>query len=175
MNSKVVLYIGIAVISLAVLVSLEFAFLHFNKKKTGFVDINRLYSSYTQKKDLEKEFQQEKGKQKNLLDSLKFEINLVGNRFKAKKAPEDQVLYNKDVEYYNYINQEFERVNTGKSEKYKEQILAQLNEYVMEFGKNNGYSYIYGANGNGSLMYADEAEEITSKVVEYVNSKYNGK
>jgi hypothetical protein len=34
---------------------------------------------------------------------------------------------------------------------------------------------IFGANGQGSLMYADEQTDITTPLLEYINDRYDGK
>jgi outer membrane protein len=60
------------------------------------------------------------------------------------------------------------------SEQYTSDIWAYINESVAEYGKNNHYNYIFGASGNGSLMFADSSQDITSQVVLYINHKYKG-
>lgn len=37
-----------------------------------------------------------------------------------------------------------------------------------------GYRYIFGAEGSGVLMYADERNNITKEVIEYINARYKG-
>jgi len=61
------------------------------------------------------------------------------------------------------------------SAQYDKEILAQLNQYVRDFGAKNNYEYIFGNDGNGSLMYAQESNDLTRQVTEYINQKYAGK
>jgi len=54
-------------------------------------------------------------------------------------------------------------------------IWKRLNPYIAEYGKEKGYAYIYGANGTGNVLYADEGEDITDELIEYVNKRYHDK
>src|SRR5690606_29337088 len=54
-------------------------------------------------------------------------------------------------------------------------IWNRLNPYIVEFGRARGYDFIYGANGTGSLLYADEGKDLTSELIDYVNQRYRGK
>jgi outer membrane protein len=67
-----------------------------------------------------------------------------------------------------------EEDNQVQTKKYDEEIITQLNQYVQDYGKEMGYAYIYGNNGEGSLMYADDARVITREMIEYVNNRYKG-
>jgi Skp family chaperone for outer membrane proteins len=49
-----------------------------------------------------------------------------------------------------------------------------MNQYVKDFGSKYGYTYIFGADGSGFLMYSLEANNITKEVKEYINSRYKG-
>lgn len=50
-----------------------------------------------------------------------------------------------------------------------------INQYVSDFGKKEGIVFIYGATGDGTLMYADQAYDITEEVIQYINERYEGK
>ncbi len=60
------------------------------------------------------------------------------------------------------------------SEQYTADIWRQINQWVNEFGEQEGYDFVLGAAGNGSLMYANEANDITNKTILFVNKKYQG-
>ena len=64
--------------------------------------------------------------------------------------------------------------NAQKQQEYTSQIWTQINTYVKEYGQQNDYSYILGANGSGSIMYGLESQNITDVVIEFVNKKYEG-
>ena len=60
------------------------------------------------------------------------------------------------------------------TEKYTVDLWQQINGYVDDYGKEKGYDFIFGATGNGSLMYASEAYDITNEIIDYINLRYEG-
>ena len=56
-----------------------------------------------------------------------------------------------------------------KSDDFQAAIWSELNKRIEDYGKQMGYRYILGANGDGSIMFADEGEDITEQVIEFVN------
>lgn len=52
-------------------------------------------------------------------------------------------------------------------------IQDSVNNYLREFNKSKGYSFIFGFNGAGSVLYADSLHDITEKVLEGLNAMYS--
>ena len=55
-----------------------------------------------------------------------------------------------------------------------EQVWERLNGYIIEYGQENNYEMIFGASGNGNIMYSKEGFDITEQVINYANEKYEG-
>lgn len=53
-------------------------------------------------------------------------------------------------------------------------IWSRLNPLIQEYGKENKYKMIFGANGTGNLLYSDSSLDISNSLIKYVNKKYNG-
>ena len=51
---------------------------------------------------------------------------------------------------------------------------SNLNDVILDYGKENECDYILGADGSGSLMYAKDSDDITKDVLVYINNKYKG-
>ena len=68
----------------------------------------------------------------------------------------------------------FTEDNQRVEKEYEEQILKQLNQFIYDYGKENGIDFIYGASGNGNLMYASDKYDITETIIKYVNQRYSG-
>lgn len=58
------------------------------------------------------------------------------------------------------------------SDQYSADIWKEINTGIAAYGKDHGYDFILGASGDGSLMYANEAENVTKEVVAYLNERY---
>lgn len=72
---------------------------------------------------------------------------------KYKKAIEDNIL--KQEDYHTQAN------------------LNQLNEYIKEYGREQGYAFILGTT-NENILYADTVYDITNEILEGLNNKYQG-
>jgi outer membrane protein len=63
------------------------------------------------------------------------------------------------------LTQEYQQ----KSETFERVIWEKINQKVNEYGKEQGYDYIFGAKGDGSIMYASDEKDITKEVIAYIN------
>jgi hypothetical protein len=46
-----------------------------------------------------------------------------------------------------------------------QEILAEINTYIKQYGKEKGYDFILGATDNGNIVYAAEGKDITDDVL----------
>ncbi|HZK64303.1 MAG TPA: OmpH family outer membrane protein [Puia sp.] len=151
-------------------------YMHFSAPKTAFIIIQDVYNGYDMKKEMEKKFNQTKDARQKILDSLAFELNILGKKVQDEheKNPANLEQFKSRREEYLQRKQNSEEDNNQLSKQYDQEILTQLNQYVKDYGKENGYTYIFGNDGNGSLMYAKEGKDISKQVIEYINEKYKG-
>ncbi len=147
------------------------------KPKTGYILIHDVYQKFEMKNELEKKYKYTHDERQKILDSLGIQLRLLANKIESDKGK-----IKSEVDFYNYKREEYlhkksemEEDNTQMSEQFDAAILKQLNQYVREYGKINGYEYIFGNDSNGSLMYAVESNNITLQVTEFINLKYAGK
>jgi outer membrane protein len=50
-------------------------------------------------------------------------------------------------------------------------LIAEVKEYVSDYGKERGYAYIFGSNESANIMYAKEGLDITEDVLEVINGQ----
>lgn len=131
------------------------------KPKTGYVDIFRLVNEFELQKEYTEQVKRDVEREKSIIDSVVYTQRL------------------RDSSGYERIKNELYTTLYQKTEQRNKEIEAmlwkRLNPYLVDFGKENGYQYIYGANGTGNVLYADKNEDITDEVVRYVNERYHGK
>lgn len=161
--NKVITYLSLVLSVLA----LFFSVYSSREKKTGYVLLNDVYEKFELSKELNGKFEALQNKRNTLLDSIRYNVS-VAERQKLKELD-----YYKQM--YDYKASEFEKSNLQVREQFDEQVWKQVNQYMLEYGKEKGYAYIYGATGNGSLMYGAATENITDEVIAFVNAKYKGK
>lgn len=148
--------------------------------KTAFVEINTVYNDFQMKKEREAELTHVQQARKTVLDSLEVQLTVLsrslesaykaGNKLQEEKLEQYRTLQQE----YNMKRDAFAEDNNAAAEKYNEEIWKQLNQYIKDYGKANGYTYLFGADGSGTLMHGDESINITAEVKGYVNERYKG-
>jgi outer membrane protein len=126
--------------------------------RTGYIYNQKVFEAFTGTKELREKLNTVENANKQYLDSLNVLIQ--------KGRVELQVVYDKKF-------QEFVSSRDQLSEQYTADIWRYINDEVSKYGQANNYSYIYGASGMGSLMYADSTNDITSEFIQYMNAKYS--
>lgn len=53
-------------------------------------------------------------------------------------------------------------------------VWKRLSAYIKDYAEANNLKIIIGRTGNGNIMFADQSLDITSKVLEFSNRKYEG-
>ncbi|MCW3084173.1 MAG: hypothetical protein JWP12_1539 [Bacteroidetes bacterium] len=146
------------------------------KPKNGYVLISEVYNGFEMKKEMEKKFLLVKNSREKILDSLELELKILGARIQKENEKNPATIAEFTTRRDEYVERKktYEEDNNALSQKYDKEILAQLNQYVKNYGEENKYAYIFGSDGNGSLMYANEGDNITKEVIIYINNKYKG-
>jgi len=56
----------------------------------------------------------------------------------------------------------------------RDTIVSQMRKRIKEYGKKNGYDYIYGTGEAASVLYAKDSYDITDKMIKDMNDNYKG-
>ena len=129
-------------------------------EKTAYFYNQKVFKSFKGTIELEAKLAQQQQQTKKDLDSLahliqqgRLELSGQYQKIMEQRSLQDQQL----------------------SEQYTNDIWKFINEKANEYGEQEGYDYIFGASGNGSLMYAKHKHDITEDIIEYINKKYESK
>lgn len=130
-----------------------------------FVDNVLLFDGFDGRKELQRH-----------LDTLVNQQNASVDSFKTRllQAKGDQKALEGVQSDFDRLQQLLMSKRQELEKKYTDQVWKQLNGYVREFGEKKGYSFILGASGNGSIMYARNSLDVTNAVLEYANKRYQG-
>lgn len=157
-------------------VLIGYSFIGTKNNKAVYVDSIRLYNEFDMQNEYEQRFESLQNNRSAMLDSLRMQVESLGRQLSVQSEPDPaQVQYFEQLrqsyfEKEQLFNDELNRV----AQSYDEQIWAQLNQYVREFGLEKGIDFIHGANGDGSLMFGSEEKEITDQLIAFANSRYQG-
>jgi outer membrane protein len=138
------------------------------ESEVRYIITSKVFNDFKGTKELERKLQALQQKQKYILDSLALEIKSLESLSKNEEA----VQKRRDV--FNQLSSEFTQSNQEQQQQFTEGIWKQINQYVADYGKEKNIKLIMGANGTGSIMYADSSLNVTNGVIEFINSKYAG-
>lgn len=150
-------------------------FQYISKPKIAYIELQKVFNEFAMTKEMSKDIDKVQKAQDMQLDTIALRIEMFKRILNTNYTPAiDDSVKRKEYEYY-LKKQSLEDDMIRLSSTYNDKIWKQLNQYISEFGKDNGYDYLHGASGNGSIMYADSSHNVTADVIAYVNDKYNGK
>ncbi|MCX7546584.1 OmpH family outer membrane protein [Xanthomarina sp. F1114] len=147
--------------------------------KTGFVDNGELVNKYQEKIDIEAKFKTKVEAFQKRTDSTgrAFQVEAQAFQEKAKKMTdaqaqqEYQVLGQKQQMLQQRIQAEEQQIQE-QSQAEIDSLLTKVKKFVKEYGEKNGYTYIFGSNDAGSVMYGKESNDLTKTILDALNADY---
>lgn len=129
----------------------------------AYVDNTVLFSDFLMTKEMQAKSSKKIQQQEQTLDSL---YRVIQTK-EANLSENDRNLLSQELNQLQQIKKQY-------SDQTMQQVWSRLNQYVQLYGKENGYTFILGAQGTGNVMYAEEAINITDEVLKFANYKYQG-
>lgn len=167
-------------VAASLVVGLAAFVLHFYNpvtSKTAYVDTGRIYTEFTLSKELNSELESMVKLKKRGLDSLYYLIQSQAKEVGRGSKPKQEEIQriSRLEEEYVYRQKQFEKENQELSVNYNNKIWNQVNQFVEDYGRLHGLSFILGATGEGTIMYGDKGTDITEMLIQYINERYAGK
>lgn len=144
----------------------------------AYVDINKLMEGYHKTQTERDSFNKKVATLKANVDSLvgewqnelisyeKERLSLSKNELELKQ----EILKGKQQKLNDY-QQAIQNQIQEENQKITQTIINDINDYVAEYGKKNGYKLILGAKGDGNVMYAEKLSDLTETVLAELNAK----
>lgn len=167
---------------LALIASLASLFISQSKSELVYVDVNKLLQSYDRTKVDREAFNKKTAVMRSNVDSLMTDWQDELKSYEKERtsmtkkelALKQELLQNKQQQINNY-QQAVQKQIQEEDQKMTQTVVNDINAYVKEYGKNHGHRIIFGAQGNGNIMYAKEGIDLTDKILEGLNKQYHGK
>lgn len=148
--------------------------------KTAYVDTSVLMKEYTATKDLDAKYKS-KGQEKGRL--LEAEINRFkqeAQNFQAQAQANGQEWAQKKGAELQRREQQLAQAQQALSQQLQQEggaemdsIVSTVKKTIKAYGKEKGYSYIYGTgDSNASVLYAEDKFDITKDILKILNDKY---
>ncbi len=147
--------------------------------KTAYVDTSVLMKEYTEAKDLEAKYKaqaEEKGRQlqaeitrfKQDAANFQSQAQANGQQWAQQRGAELQ----KREQQLGYAQQALSQQLQQESGVEMDSLISGVKKFIKEYGKKNGYAYIYGTGDAASILYAEEKFNITKDIIKELNDKY---
>ncbi|MBF4483630.1 hypothetical protein B0A79_24665 [Flavobacterium piscis] len=147
--------------------------------KTAYVDTSILMKEYTEAKDLEAKYKgqaEEKGRQlqaeitrfKQDAANFQSQAQANGQAWAQQRGAELQ----KREQQLGYAQQALSQQLQQESGVEMDSLVSGVKKFIKDYGKKNGYSYIYGTGDAASILYAEEKYDITKDIIKALNDKY---
>ena len=144
----------------------------------AYIDTIQLFDEFDMKKEFEKKLEGEEKTLQYSMDSIKVELNGLYKILESASDVEREDLISRIKKAQYLLDKRQEEFNAFSYEAratYNTQIQNQLNTYLKEFGKENDYEFLLGANGQGNILFSKENYDKTDMAILYINELYNGK
>lgn len=154
-------------------------YLTFSQLKMAMVDSNKLLDQYKGMLDARAEYAEKaKGWQANI-DTLTKELNTSIQAYEKEKGGmtskerqlNEELINTKGKQLDDYrkaIAQQSQQEDMAMTQR----VLDEVNVFLTDYGKAKGYTIIFGATGNGNIIYAKDYIDITDEVIEKLNANY---
>lgn len=147
--------------------------------KTAYVDTSVLMKEYTEAKDLEAKYKaqaEEKGRQlqaeitrfKQDAANFQSQAQANGQAWAQQRGAELQ----KREQQLGYAQQQLSQQLQQESGVEMDSLVSGVKKFIKDYGKKNGYSYIYGTGDAATVLYAEEKYDITKDIIKALNEKY---
>lgn len=167
---------NLVIISIAIICAALAGPVYYNYKepKIAFVKSGILIQEYGGMRDANKKFEQE-------MQVVQANMDTLRNRYISLKAKEGDIPANqkadwayelgrKESELQQYTEQAAGQMEIRKNE-LTGKILKDVNDFIQEYGKKNNYKIILGTTNDGSILYGNEADDLTDVILELLNKQ----
>lgn len=162
-------YIGVLSLIVAI-IALTMNFM--STKKQAYVDNVRLYDSFIMTKELDADFQKLLSGRNRLMDSLRVGLELMSQQ--GLNTNQEKQEFEQRRQMFLIQQQKFDGEHQSIQSEYYTKIWNRLNDYVQVYCEEQGYDVVFGASGQGNLMYIKQGYNITDELIKYSNSQYKG-
>ena len=158
--------VNTALIGLIIIVTLISYLQSNNQQDIAYINNIQLFNSFNMTKDI-KTFEEAKiNAQGKELDSLYVLLQ-------SKKEKESTSLKNIQQQIA-YKSKAFQELQDNYTRNLSKNVWNRLHIYIKEYAQAHHLKIILGTSGNGNVMFAEEAIDITKQILEFSNKKYEG-
>lgn len=146
--------------------------------KTAYVDNSKLLQEYSKMKRTEEVFQAKNEALSAELDStaqvFQQEVQLFQSQMNSMSQSQREAEQNKLMQRQQFLQQQQQQKSQAlrtESDEAINEIIDDVKDYVADYGKKEGYTYIFGSNESANIMYAKKGLDLTETILSELNKK----
>lgn len=153
-----------------------------SSKKIGVVQMDKLVYDFKGMKEATEKYTKKMTSWSNQKDSLEKRLQELYNQIRIDSVNKDQAKLSRDIQIFMIFKQSYidytQNLDINADKEDKEMtagVMNQVNEYIKNYAKEEGYDMILCNNAQyQSVGFGKEQIDITQKMLEYANKKYEG-
>ena len=169
-----------ALVIVAVLISGIALYQSNHTLRVAYIRSADMVYSYDGMKEAQKKYQEKMQLWQSNVDTLKLELQRNFNKYtnelnklSAKNKLESQELLSKQQKNYTEYAQAIKEKSKIEEQKMTEGVLNQVNSFIEEYSKKQGFDLVIGTTNSGNLLYAKQYMDITENVLKALNENYH--
>lgn len=153
-----------------------------NQEKTAFVDSVKLLKDYKETQDIQKKFENKSDSLRAGFDALSQNFQRDVQDYQSKMGQMSAKVKEETEKNLIGRQQQIQQMQQVEGQRFQQEsqasmdsLLSKVKKFVSQYGKDNGYSYIFGSNETQNILYGSEKNDITATVLEALNKAYEAK
>lgn len=177
-------YFNPAIISIALIAILSLAISirsNIKSTKVAYVRSQEIVYGYLGMKEANNKFEEESRIWQANIDTLEIDLrravinyqNSFNDLSIDEKNQKENLLKKQETDLRNYVKA-IKNKSKLEDEKITIGVLNQINSYIENYGKQNGYDVIMGSTAAGNILFGKDAIDITDEILKGLNESYLG-
>ncbi|GAA0714176.1 OmpH family outer membrane protein [Aquimarina litoralis] len=147
-------------------------------EKTGFVNNTKVVSDFKEMKAAKEKWTKKNNEVRAELEekAKQFQIevqgyqNIMKSMTQSNREKKEQELMVKQQTLQREQQTRMQEIQKG-SQTEIDSIIAKVEDFIKDYGKKNGYTYIYGETEVKNIFYAKEELDLTDKIITELNGE----
>ena len=143
--------------------------------KLGYIDMQRALNSSEAGKEAKeqlaarvKKYQEEINTKQEDIKKLKDELEKQGMLLSESSRAAKEKDYQQRLKEFQRFTKDAQEELQGKDEEFTRKILEGMEKIIQEFGRKNGYTFIFVK--NEGMLFVDDKVDVTEEVLKLLNS-----
>ncbi len=170
--------IKITQISTQILIAGLFTYvgLQYASNKIAYVDNNKLVMEYKGAQQAQEVLKEKVDQWQANVDTLGQELEMKVKQYQEEKSTlkasqlqsREKELYELQQQYYQY-REAIQQKMAEEDATVTAEVVTEINSFINNYAQDEGYLLIFGASGNGNMVYASPSLDITEDLLEQLN------